>query len=187
VFRKRLDDHIGPLAEFTALRLEIDKLNELLWKVMSFQLTTAGATFGFSLSSVGRAPFLLIVPFSSYILMARWALYRQLVSGVTNYITNELSPRVPGGLHWERWIRESRGQFWVRHMLWIDPVKLMFPGVSFLAVTTVAGWLVIFHNWTSRGIALGTGLALVTAVGFALSVSSLVSVNRTLRKRAMEN
>lgn len=152
---------------------------------MSFQLTTAGATFGFSLSSSDRVPFLLIVPFSSYLLMARWALYRQLVSGVTRYIEEELSPRVPGGLHWERWIRQSRHRFWVRHLLWIDPVKLMFPGASMLAVAAVVGWLVVFHSWTSRGIAVGVGLAAVTVAGLVLSVSNLVSVNRTLRKRAM--
>jgi hypothetical protein len=160
-------------------------MNELLWKVMSFQVTTAGATFGFSLSSPSRTPFLLIVPFSSYILMARWALYRQLVSGVTNYIMNELSPRVPGGLHWERWIRESRHQFWVRHLLWIDPRQVDVPGASILAVTAVAGWLVVFHSWTSRGTVIGVGLALLAAFGLVLSVSSLVSVNRTLRKHAL--
>jgi hypothetical protein len=178
---RRVDEHVGPLAEYTALRAEVDKLQELLWKVMSFQITTAGATFGFSLSSGTRAPLLLIVPFSSYMLMARWALYRRMMSRVADYITEQLEPRVPGGLRWERWIRDSRDRYRIPHLLWVNPVALMFPGVSLLAVAAVAGWLVWLHRWTSTGLIVGIAVAIAATLGLMLAILSAVLVYRTLR------
>jgi hypothetical protein len=43
-------EHIGPLAEFVALRTEIERRATIQWHVLALQITIAGAVFGFALS-----------------------------------------------------------------------------------------------------------------------------------------
>jgi hypothetical protein len=98
------DDHAGPLAEYVALRAEILQLVDLQWKATVVLLTTTGAVFGFALSSAGRIPLLLIIPYSCYILCTRWLHAQMLVDRAAYYIRTQLDKRVPGGLGWERWL-----------------------------------------------------------------------------------
>ena len=52
----------GPLAEFTALRQEIERRNVVQHGLFALQLTSAGAIFSFALSGSGRSGFLLNCP-----------------------------------------------------------------------------------------------------------------------------
>ncbi|WP_284744262.1 hypothetical protein [Amycolatopsis sp. RTGN1] len=107
--RWRTDDdhHLGPLAEYSALRAEIIHLMDQQWKVTAFLITTSGAVFGFAFTSADRMPLLLIIPFSSNILAARWVLCQRLVERVSLYIRTELDPHVPGGIGYEKWLRKA--------------------------------------------------------------------------------
>ncbi|MGC7103155.1 hypothetical protein ACPZ19_51615 [Amycolatopsis lurida] len=146
VFRRRSnDDHIGPLAEFVALRAEILLRIELQWKLTLALLTTTGAVFGFGFSSPGRMPFLLIVPFSSYVLCTRWVSSKQLIARAGRYILDELDPKVPGGLGYEKWLqqhfrRDISKTRSVLRQLWTSHSIVLFPGLSLLALGAVAIW-----------------------------------------------
>jgi hypothetical protein len=66
--------HDGPLAEFVALRQEIERRNLVQHGLFVLQLTSAGAILSFALSGTGHSGFLLIqglgkvmqCPFSSH-------------------------------------------------------------------------------------------------------------------------
>lgn len=53
-----IDDSKGALAEFTALRQEIQQRAQMQHQLLSLQLTLSGAVIGFSLSDSGRTLFL---------------------------------------------------------------------------------------------------------------------------------
>lgn len=93
----------GPLAEFTALRQEIERRNVVQHGLFALQLTSAGAIFSFALSGSGRSGFLLIVPISSYMLCARYVEQQLGIQRAATYIRTELSQKIPGGLSWEAW------------------------------------------------------------------------------------
>jgi hypothetical protein len=91
----------GSLAEFAALRQEIDRRNLVRHALFVLQLTSAGAIFSFALSGQTHSSFLLIVPISTYVLCARYVEQQHGIQRVASYIKNELSNRVAGGLGWE--------------------------------------------------------------------------------------
>lgn len=93
----------GPLAEFVALRQEIERRNVVQHGLFALQLTSAGAIFSFALSGSGRSGFLLIVPISSYMLCARYVEQQLGIQRAATYIKTELSQKIPGGLGWEAW------------------------------------------------------------------------------------
>jgi hypothetical protein len=97
------DGHEGPLAEFVALRQEIERRNVVQHALFVLQLTSAGAIFSFTLSGKAHAGFLLIIPVSAYMLCARYVEQQFGIQRAASYIKNELSDRVPGGLGWEAW------------------------------------------------------------------------------------
>lgn len=47
-------EHTGPLAEFVALRTEIERRATIQWHVLALQITIAGAVSGFALSGGRR-------------------------------------------------------------------------------------------------------------------------------------
>jgi hypothetical protein len=114
------------------------------WKVTAFLITTSGAVFGFAFTSANRMPLLLIIPFSSTILAARWVLCRRLVERVSLYIRTELDPHVPGGIGYEKWLRkgtpEPPGLRRVLRQAQTGPTVLAFPALAVLALGTVAWW-----------------------------------------------
>lgn len=153
----------GPLAEFAALREEIQERVRAQQQLLTVQLTLAGTVFGFALSQHGMTALLLIVPFSSYLLCGRLVAQHFGTVRVARYIREELSARVPGGLGWEEWLE---GQHKRRpHFLGLDlPLLLTFVGASLLALAWTAGQV-----YTGAGV--GTlprlGLALVWLVGLS--------------------
>jgi hypothetical protein len=130
----------GPLAEFSALRDEIQERVKAQQHMFSIQLTLASAVFGFSISRPGMVALLLIVPFSSYLLCGRLVAHHFGTLRVATYIREELSERVPGGLRWEQWL-ESR-QKRRPHLLGLTlPLLLTFVGAELLALAWTIGYV----------------------------------------------
>jgi hypothetical protein len=97
-----LDLGDGPLAEFVALREEMQERFKAQQMLLSLQLTLVATIFGFAISQRGIAALLLIVPFSSYLLCGRQVAQHFAGQRIAQYITDELTPRVHGGLGWEQ-------------------------------------------------------------------------------------
>jgi hypothetical protein len=130
------DNHVGPLAEFGAMRTEILARQLTQQNLLTLQLTISGAIFGFALTEPSRNLFLLIVPFSSYALSGRYSRQHVFIKAIGIFINEVLSGKIPGGLHWEDWtFTNSRTP---RLPRFIDPLYLTFPGAALLALTIVA-------------------------------------------------
>jgi len=130
----------GPLAEFAALREEIQERVRAQQQLLTLQLTLAGTVFGFALSQHGVTALLLIVPFSSYLLCGRLVAQHFGTIRVAQYVREELSARVPGGLRWEEWL--ERQQKRRPHLLGLElPLLLTFVGASLLALAWTAGYV----------------------------------------------
>ncbi|MFG1639813.1 hypothetical protein ACGFMK_05965 [Amycolatopsis sp. NPDC049252] len=187
-FSRRSDDaHLGPLAEYTALRAEISRLMAQQWKVTAFLITTSGAVFGFAFTSAGRLPLLLIIPFSSNILASQWVGCHQLIERVSLYIRTELDPHVPGGIGYEKWLRRGAVEpIGVRRLLrqaQTSPTVLAFPALAVLALGTVAWWFLLQrHAWSDP--AFAPGLA-AWAIGVVLTVLSLRLIWLAAKRRTV--
>jgi len=126
--------HTGPLAEFAALRSEIDRRAASQWTAVALQIGIAGAVFGFALSGRHRELLLLVIPIATYTTLARYSSQMVFLKLIGRYIRTELSPRVPGGLGWEEWrlanFRSADLSIFGRfHFAWV-----VFPAVSALAI-----------------------------------------------------
>lgn len=175
MFRRRaVENHTGPLAEFTALRTEIVLHSEQQWKTTTVLITTTGAVFGFALSGSGRMPLLLIIPFAAYLLCTQWIHSHELINRMAHYIRTELDAKVPGGLGYEQWLKDRRGDLRLRRYLaktWSNPMVLIYPAMSSLALGAVAVWYFGTNlAWTRPMVVLGT---LAWAFGLALTGMSL--------------
>lgn len=155
------------MAEFVALRQEIERRSIAQHALFALQLTSSGAIFSFAFTGAGHIGFLLIIPISTYMLCARYIEQQYGIQRIARYIKDELDGRVPGGLRWEAWqvanARFVRGST-VRRF---NALMMMFPLIGFAALL-----------WTS-GTAFG-GAARLSAVertGFdALWVFGLLAV-----------
>lgn len=181
------DRHLGPLAEYTALRTEIIHLMDQQWKVTAFLITTSGAVFGFALTSASRIPLLLIIPFSSNILAARWVLCQHLVERVSLYIRTELDPRVPGGIGYEKWLRkptaEPPGLRRMFRQAQTSPTVIVFPALAVLALATVAWWFPLSgHSWSEPAVVPGL---VAWAVGVVLTLLSLRLIRLAAKRRTV--
>ncbi len=137
-------DFDGPLAEFSALRAEIQERVKAQQQMLSLQLTLSGAVFGFAISQRGMTALLLILPFSSYLLCGRLVAQHFGTLRVAKYISEELSPRVPGGLKWEQWLQHQQSQR--LHFLGSTaPLLLTFVGASILSLGWTIGY-VFLHD-----------------------------------------
>lgn len=127
----------GPLAEFAALREEIQERVRAQQQLLSLQLTVSAAVFGFAITQAGMTILLLIVPFSSYLLCGRLVAQHFGTLRVAKYIMEELSGRIPGGLHWEQWLRRQSSS---PHLLGFTlPLLLTFVGTGVLSLAWTAG------------------------------------------------
>lgn len=171
-------DHEGALAEFNALRMEIDSRHRYQQQILALQLTLTSAIFAFALARPGPVGILMIVPLSSYLLCGRYVGQRTAIRWASRYIVEKLSPRVPGGLGWARWSAENRRPD--RLIDWYVPLLLCFPGASALAL----GWTTRLafvaeqrSGWTT------TGLLLVWITGLLATAASSYILSRVYRDR----
>jgi hypothetical protein len=168
-------ESLGPLAEFTALRQEIDQRISRKYAMVMTQLTLSGAIFGFVLGDARRVPLLLVVPISSYVLCSHFIRQARWVAHIGTYIRLDLSPRVPGGLHWGDWLRDHPpifGRTFPR-FLWVAPLLLTFPGISLLSLIWTATAMLGSHRSLS-GLIVPGALWLfdlgITGLSAALSI-----------------
>ena len=123
------------LAEYGSLRQEIDARAKRLHQILTTQLFVAGAIFAFALGTApnaGNPAVLLILPYTSFLLLGRFADQQHAVNRITDFLRDNLSPRMPGRLHWEEWSDKNRRP--QVNQFWLGPVLLAFPGASLLAV-----------------------------------------------------
>jgi hypothetical protein len=143
----------GPVAEFNALRQEIQSRSATQQNIFALQVTTAGALFGFALSGPNRTLLLLILPVSSYLLFARYLIHSTAIAIIGEYIRDTLTERLTDGLGWEQY---WQGQpYRLPLARWVHPNLILFSGVSVLALI-----------WTAPAVLYG-GLS-VRAVGIAV-------------------
>jgi len=168
------EGHEGPLAEFVALRQEIDDFRRAQFQILALQLTITGAVFGFVLSAANISALLLVLPISSYLLCGRYVAQHLGTLIDALYIRVELSPRIPGGLGWEAWRHGpavSRLGLPLQRRLWLSTIPLLlgFPGSAILALAWSASLFLPLSGPLTPGEA---GLAAVWLIGTTATVAS---------------
>jgi len=145
------------LAEFSALRAEVQRRSTTQQALVGLNLTVLAAVAGAVASSDVGADFLLVLPLVSSVLGLFWLDHARNIELIGSYIANEL-------WHWEpSW--ESYGRNLNTRMSWRVlefglPVSLVFVGGSVAALV-----LTVVEGLGGRGayVLWALGLALVTA------------------------
>ncbi|MFL6124275.1 hypothetical protein [Actinophytocola sp.] len=169
--------HEGPLAEFTALRQEIDRKMTSQQQASNLQVTISGAVFGFVITNQDRVALLLVLPLTTYMLFGRYATYHAAIHDAATYIREVLDGKVPGGLGWERWILDYKRPR-LPAISSIDPLFIQYPGVAILSLLWLAPKLFI-DSWH---VPVGQRIALI-ALWFLGLATTLVTIHLTWRVR----
>jgi hypothetical protein len=173
------------LAEFTALRAEIERRANVQWNVFALQITSAGAIAGLAISSASNSALLLLVPFSSYMFGGRYILHDFHIKLIQRYIDESLSPRLEGELQWPGWKREKTTSAatqrpWFGVVTWrtVHPTRLAFEGVATLSLIGAA--IALIYLGISAGIDwyAPAGIAVVWILGLILTWLLHRSFNR---------
>ena len=173
------------LAEYGALRAELDRRATIQWNVVALQISSAGVVVSLAISKTSLNPLLLLLPLSSYVFGSRYILHDYHIKLVDRYIRRSLSRRLDGNLQWEKWKRRQTrsprlGARTPRAVHWnaLHPTRLTFEGVAFLAL--VAAALAAIADWTATAPAwhIVAGLAL----WWALDVIALVALHVSFRR-----
>lgn len=167
-----LDLTQGPIAEFTALRAEIERRSTHQHNLIALQVTSAGTLFGFAISAADRGVLLLILPLTSYMLAARYVAYYFGIKLVADYISEVLSPQVGGSLQWEKWRLGNMHRYHDRALTLVHPLYILFPGVAAMALVT-ALLLALGGNSRPRGWLEAVGFGAAWLFGCALSALAL--------------
>ncbi len=161
----------GPLAEFSALRQETLERVKAQQQLLTLQLTVTATIFGFAISRPDMTAVMLIVPFSSYLLCGRLVAQHFGTVRVAEYVRTHLSDRVPGGLHWEAWLRRRP---YKPHLFGsLLPLLLTFVGASVLALASTLGYV---FGHADFGVGSRIGLTTVWFVGLGAATLSLLLV-----------
>lgn len=159
--------HEGPLAEFVALRQELEGLASQHQNTFTFQLTAVGAVSGFALANPTRTLLVLILPMISYVLSVRVAMLRYGVHDIARYIREELASKVPGGLPYESWYAQNRSH--PRFMRYGPASLVAFPGAAAVGLLwALPEILGLFH----KSVLLASGVGLIWLAGALLTVAS---------------
>jgi hypothetical protein len=159
------DNSVGPLAEYAALREDLRSRDQYQRQLINLQLTLAAGTLAFVVAHAELEGLFLAIPVATYFLCGRWVAQHTGMEQIVDYIMNDLSPRIPGGVRWDAWsmshLRPRRVQEF------IVPIIAIFPGLSLSAIVTSV-WLSVAQKST-----LGLGPA---AFAVVLVLDILVSV-----------
>jgi hypothetical protein len=166
------DGHAGPLAEFAALRQEIERRSQIQHNIFTLQLTISGAVFSFALSNHARVYFLLIVPISTYMLAGRYVTQHFGIIYAGKYIKEVLGALVPGGLGWERWLIDHRRRQ-LFFLEWADPHYVTYPGISVLALAWLAPQVIVTHGMP---LLVWFGIISLWTIGLVATVASFYLV-----------
>jgi hypothetical protein len=157
------------LAEYSALRTELERRAGIQWNVFALQITSAGAITSLAVSNASNFVLLLIIPLSSYMLGSRYILHDYHMKLIQRYFRESLSPRLADRLQWDTWkstaFAESEVDRRFRVTRWnlFHPTRLAFEGVAFLTLAAAVGsglyrWLSDGPHWA---VITGFGLAAV--------------------------
>jgi hypothetical protein len=161
------------LAEYSALRAEVERRANVQWNVFALQITSAGAISGLAISNAVDLALLLVVPLSSFMLGSRYILHDFHIKLIHKYIRDSLSPRLSGGLEWERWKQKALSDGDKKKRRWFEvtdwnvfhPTRLAFEGVAALALVGAASYGgYAWQTIPSRG-ALRLGFVLLWTLG----------------------
>ena len=148
------------LAEYAALRTEVDRRATVQWNVLALQVTSAGVIASLAISHASDIALLLVIPLSSYMLGSRYILHDFHLKLISRYIRDSLSGRLGGHLAWESWkvsqITPDTGpRGWLTPAAWnvLHPTQLAFEGVAWLALLTAA--LAAAYSWHDNAPAWG--------------------------------
>ncbi len=173
------------LAEYSALRTEVDRRANVQWSVYALQLASAGAISSLAISAASNVALLLIIPLSSYMLGSRYILHDFHIKLIHRYVRESLSGRLRGKLEWEHWKQTEFSDVgdrpWFRVAGWnvAHPTRLAFQGVAILALVAVL--LSAANTWWARhphwGLILG--FAVTWTLGAAVTYLLHQSFNRS--------
>lgn len=165
----------GPLAEFQALRQEIESRRNIQHNFFALQLTAAAVIFSFALSVKGRSEFLLMIPISSFMLCAEYVDQENGMNNSARYIKEELGRRVPGGLNWESWLHNPANVS--QHELFRRVAMIVaFPAIAIGALA----WYWVVPNVFSSGYHLDGGVAVSGGVQAAIIIMMIIGVIASL-------
>jgi hypothetical protein len=174
------------LAEYTALRTEMDRRASIQWNVLALQLTSTGVIASLAIAHSAQFALLLVIPLSSYMLGSRYILHDFHLKLISRYIRDSLSERLGGNLAWEGWkstqiTTDTGPRGWLTPTAWklLHPTRLAFEGVAWLALLTAA--LAAAYNWRDKAPAWGLilGFALLWILGVLATYSLHRSFNRS--------
>ena len=176
------------LAEYAALRTEVDRRATVQWNVLALQVTSAGVIASLAISHASDIALLLVIPLSSYMLGSRYILHDFHLKLISRYIRDSLSGRLGGHLAWETWkvsqiTADTGPRGWLTPAAWnlLHPTRLAFEGVAWLALLTAA--LAAAYSWRDNAPAWGLilGFALLWILGALGTYFLHRSFNRSAR------
>ena len=175
------------LAEYAALRTEVDRRATVQWNVLALQVTSAGVIASLALSHASDIALLLVIPLSSYMLGSRYILHDFHLKLISRYLRDSLSGRLGGHLAWESWkvsqiTADTGPRGWLPPAAWnlLHPTRLAFEGVAWLALLTAA--LAAAYSW--RDNAPAWGLILGFALLWILGVLGTYFLHRSFNRSA---
>ncbi|WP_346104471.1 hypothetical protein [Nonomuraea maheshkhaliensis] len=177
------EGHEGPLAEFAALRQEIEGRETQRQNLFNLHITASGAVFGFVLSGSRNPLLLLIIPITTYLFYARFIMHSHAIFKIGRYIRDDLTHRVPGGLRWESW--HVKQPIPLRIPRFAYPSLIAFPGPSFAALIWTAA--TVFMGWQQATMLARISAILAWLVGLAAAGFTVALVNSTARQWYEEN
>jgi hypothetical protein len=174
--------HDGPLAEFVALRQEIDRRSTMQHNLFALQLTASAVIFSFALSRNGGSGFLLIIPVSTFMLCARYVDQMYGIQNAGRYIREVLDSHVPGGLGWEVWIHEKADEGKAAQFSQARRATALIVTFPAIAVGALA-WSAPNVFWSVNQLAVDVRSALIITwvLGLAAAVSAMQMIWRALR------
>jgi hypothetical protein len=176
------------LAEYSALRSEVDRRVNLQWNVVALQVTSAGVIASLAISRAADVALLLVIPLLSYMLGQRYILHDYYINLISRYIRDSLSGRLGDHLAWESWKSgqvesdQQQGHWPAATAKWrlLHPTRLVFEGVACLALLAAA--LAAAYAWRDR--APAWGLIVGFALLWILDALAIFSLDRSFKSRS---
>jgi hypothetical protein len=140
------------LAEYAALRAEVDRRANVQWNILALQITSTGVIASLAISRAVDIALLLVIPLLSYMLGSRYIIHEYHINLISTYIRDELWTKLHESLSWEIWKKKKmesdpRAKRMLTTKGWrlLHPTRLAFEGVALLAL--VAGGVAIAYAW----------------------------------------
>ena len=154
------------VAEFGALRAEIDQRISLQQSLLALNLTAVGGVIGFVVSSDRvTTDLLLVIPVVSPMLGLLWLGHESCIRRIAKYIREQGWIWTPS---WEEAIERERGESNVLGFVFRVAVALAFVGVAAVA-------LVLARPWNP---AASVGVCLLWATGVVTTCLNVVAFTR---------